>query len=150
MLEDPTRWLHVGQSNMLKIRGWPNDTKHHSTCLIKLMRRIGLWVRISPSVHHVVTSTDVCNMAESKEKFKRCLSVLLVLDELEETEDRASKRAKTRERIRRRQESGYFTNIVRELADEDTPRIYRVPLRSKPIYSFSLVFQVVVGTKNIP
>ena len=77
MLEDPTRWLHVGQSNMLKIRGWPNDTKHHSTCLIKLMRRIGLWVRISPRVHHVVTSTDVCNMAESKEKFNRCLSVLL-------------------------------------------------------------------------
>ena len=63
---------------MLKIRGWPNDTKHHSTYLIKLMRRIGLWVRISPSVHHVVTSTDVCNMAEIKEKFKRCLSVLSV------------------------------------------------------------------------
>ena len=70
-------------------------------------------------------------MAESKEKFKRCLSVLLVLDELEETEDRASKRDKTREWIRRRQESGYFTNIVRELAAEDAPRIYRVPLRSK-------------------
>ena len=51
-------------------------------------------------------------MAERKKKFKRCLSVLLVLDELEETEDRASKRGKTREWIRRRQESGYFTNIV--------------------------------------
>ena len=76
---------------MLKIRAWPNDTKHHSTCLIKLMRRIGLWVRISPSVHHVVTSTDVCNMAASKEKFTRCLSVLLVLDELEETEDKVNK-----------------------------------------------------------
>ena len=50
-----------------------------------------LWVRISPSVHHVVTSTDVFNMAESKEKFKRCLSVLLVLDELEETEDKVNK-----------------------------------------------------------
>ena len=89
-------------------------------------------------------------MAECKEKFKRYLSVLLVLDELEETEDRASKRSKTREWFRRRQESGYFTNIVRDLAGEDTPRIYRVALRSKPIYSFSLVFQVVVGTKNIP
>ena len=55
------------------------------------MRRIGLWVRISPIVHHVVTSTDVCNMAESKEKFKRSLSVLLVLDELEETEDKVNK-----------------------------------------------------------
>ncbi|XP_068691090.1 scavenger receptor cysteine-rich domain-containing group B protein-like [Montipora foliosa] len=31
-------------------------------------------------------------MSKIKEKFKRCLSVLLVLDELEETEDRASKR----------------------------------------------------------
>ena len=55
-------------------------------------------------------------MAERKEKFKHCLSVLLVLGELEETEDRASKRGKTKEWIRRRQESGYFTNIVRELA----------------------------------
>ena len=99
---------------MLKLRGRPNDTKHHSTCLIKLMRRIGLWVRISPSAHHVVTSTDVCNMAESKEKFKHCLSVLLVLDELEETEDRKSKRGKTREWIRRRQESGYNLPILFE------------------------------------
>ena len=65
-------------------------------------------------------------MAERKKKFKRCLSVLLVLDELEETEDRASKRGKTREWIRRRQESGYFTNIVRELAAEDTPAYHQM------------------------
>ena len=116
---------------MLKVRGWPNDTKHLFNMFDQTDETHGLWLRIPPSVHRVVTSTDVCNMAESKEKFKRCLSVLLVLDELEETEDRASKRGKTREWIRRRQESGYFTNIVRELAAEDTPRIYRVPLRSK-------------------
>ena len=59
-------------------------------------------------------------------KFKRCLSVLLVLDELEETEDGASKRGKTREWIRRRQEGGYFTNIVRKLAAEDTPAYHQM------------------------
>ena len=62
-------------------------------------------------------------MAERKEKFKRCLSVH---DELKETEDRASKRGKTREWIGRRQESGYFTNIVRELAAEDTPAYHQM------------------------
>ena len=46
------------------------------------MRRIGLWVRIFLSVHHIVTSTYVCNMAERKERFKPCLSVLFVLDQL--------------------------------------------------------------------
>ena len=55
-----------------------------------------------------------------------CLSVLFVLDELEETEDRASKRGKTREWIRRRQENGYFTNVVRELAAEDTPAYHQM------------------------
>ena len=93
------------------------------------MRRIGLWVRIFPSVHHVVTSTDFCNMAQRKEKFKRCLSVLLVLDELEETKYRARKRDKTREWIRRRQESGHFTNIVWELAAEDTPNYHQIRLQ---------------------
>ena len=90
------------------------------------MRRIELWVRIFPSVHHVVTFTDFCNMAERKGKFKCCLSVLLVLGELQETENRASKRDKTREWIRRRQEIGYFTNIVRELAAEDTPACHQM------------------------
>ena len=85
------------------------------------MRCIGLWVRIFPSVHHVVTSTDVCNMVERKEKFKHCLSVLLVLDELDETKDRASERGKTREWNQRRQENGYFTNTVRELAASLSP-----------------------------
>ena len=65
-------------------------------------------------------------MAERKEEFKRCLSMLLVLDELEETEDRASKRGKTREWIRRRQENGYFTHIVRELAAEDRPAYHQM------------------------
>ena len=46
------------------------------------MGRIGLWVRIFLSVHHIVTSTYVCNMAEGKGRFKPCLSVLFVLDQL--------------------------------------------------------------------
>jgi len=87
---------------------------------------MGLWVRIFPSVHHVVTFAYVCNMAERKGRFKRCLSVLFVLDQLEEIEDRASKRGKTRQWIRRRQENGYFTNIVRELAAEDTPAYHQM------------------------
>jgi len=65
-------------------------------------------------------------MAERKGRFKRCLSVLFVLDQLEEIEDRASKRGKTRQWIRRRQENGYFTNIVRELAAEDTPAYHHM------------------------
>ena len=65
-------------------------------------------------------------MAERKGKFKRYLSVLFVLDQLEEIKDRASKRGKTRQWIRRRQENGYFTNIVRELAAEDTPAYHQV------------------------
>ena len=90
------------------------------------MRCIGFWVRIFRSVHHVVTSTYVCNMAERKGRFRRCLSVLFVLDQLEEIEDRASKRSETRQWIRRQQENGYFTNIVRELADKDTPAYHQM------------------------
>ena len=51
---------------------------------------------------------------------------LFVLDQLEEIEDRANKRGETRQWIRRRQENGYFTNIVRELADEDTPAYHQM------------------------
>ena len=46
------------------------------------MRRIGLWVGIFLNVHHIVTSTYVCNLAERKGRFKPCLSVLFVLDQL--------------------------------------------------------------------
>ena len=74
------------------------------------MRCIGLGLRVFPSVHHVVTSTDVCNMAERKEKFKPCSSVSLALDELDETEDKNKRMdlKMTRE--------WYFPNIVQELA----------------------------------
>ena len=68
-------------------------------------------------------------MAERKGRFgrfKRCLSVSFVLDQLEEIEDTASKRGKTRQWIRRRQENGYFTNIVRELAAEHTPAYHQI------------------------
>ena len=49
-----------------------------------------------------------------------------MLDQLEEIEDRASKRGKTIQWIRRRQENGYFINIVRELAAEDTPAYHQM------------------------
>ena len=97
----------------------------HSTSLIKHETH---WVEgkdISQRTPHVVTTTYVCNMAERKGRFKRCLSVLFVLDQLKEIEDRASKRGKTRQWISRRQENGYFTNIVRELAAENTPAYHR-------------------------
>ena len=57
---------------------------------------------------------------------KRCLAVLFMLDELEETENGGYKCGKTRGWIRRRQESRYFYNIVRKLAIEDTPAYHRM------------------------
>ena len=53
---------------------------------------------------------------------KRCS---LVLDGLEESKNRAIKRKKTGEWIRRRQESS-VSDAVRELAAEDTPSYHQI------------------------
>ena len=59
---------------------------------------------------------------------KRCLAAIALLEMLEEEDDRVPKRGKTRHWIKRREEKGYFTNIVRELMIEDTTA-YREMMR---------------------
>ena len=49
-----------------------------------------------------------------------CASVLLMLTSNEEEESVRVKRGKTRKWIKRREEKGYFNNIVEELRVEDT------------------------------
>ena len=56
-------------------------------------------------------------------KERQCLAAMALLELLEDEETRI-KRGKTRAWIRRREEKGYFTNIVRELMIED-PVAYR-------------------------
>ena len=71
MLDSATCW---------KLGGGQTIPNIHSTSSIKHETH---WVvRIFLSVYHIVTSTYVCNMAERKGRFKRCLSVLFVLDQL--------------------------------------------------------------------
>ena len=50
----------------------------------------------------------------------RTLLVVFVAFEVLNDEDRKRGRGKTRQWIRRRDERGYFNNIVKELAIEDT------------------------------
>ena len=50
----------------------------------------------------------------------RALLVVFVAFEVLNDEDRKRGRGKTRQWIRRRDERGYFNNIVKELAIEDT------------------------------
>ena len=65
------------------------------------------------SIHHASYCANVFNMAARKDKLKRCLAVLRVLDTENENENEGCKRGKTRGWILRRQESGFFNNIVR-------------------------------------
>ena len=44
---------------------------------------------------------------------------VIILNELMDSDDEKPTRGKTREWIRRRKESGYFTNIIQELIVED-------------------------------
>ena len=60
------------------------------------------------------------NMARDRSTVKRCLAAIALLEMLEEEDDRVPKRGKTRQWIKRREEKGYFTNIVRELMIEDS------------------------------
>ena len=48
---------------------------------------------------------------------KRCLAALVLLEMLEEEENRFTIRGKTRHWIKRRGVKGYFNNIVREIED---------------------------------
>ena len=47
------------------------------------------------------------------------LATLVVLSELIESDDEKPRRGKTRDWIKRREEKGYFTNIIKELKIED-------------------------------
>ena len=48
---------------------------------------------------------------------KTCAALVLVLNELMDSDNK--KRGKTREWVKRREQSGYFNNIVKELKVED-------------------------------
>ena len=67
-------------------------------------------------------------MARDRSTVKRCLAAIALLEMLEEEDDRVPKRGKTRQWIKRREEKGYFTNIVRELMIEDSAA-YREMMR---------------------
>ena len=54
-------------------------------------------------------------MACDRSTVKRCFAAIALLEMLEEEDDIKTKRGKTRHWIKRREEKGYFTNIVREL-----------------------------------
>ena len=51
---------------------------------------------------------------------RKAVAAMIILELLEGDEERNWKRGKTRKWIRRREEQGYFDNIVRELSIEDT------------------------------
>ena len=68
------------------------------------------------------------NMAGDRSTVRRCLAAIALLEMLEEEDDRVPKRGKTRQWIKRREEKGYFTNIVRELMIEDSAA-YREMMR---------------------
>ena len=61
-------------------------------------------------------------------KLKKSIAAIILLDILEEDGKRNNRRGKTRGWIRRREEKGYFNNIVQELMIEDTPG-YREMMR---------------------
>ena len=50
---------------------------------------------------------------------KTSAALVLVLNELMDLDDEKSTRGKTREWVKRREQSGYFKNIVKELKVED-------------------------------
>ena len=72
MLDSATCW---------KLGGGQTIPNIHSTSLIKHETHWVVSKDISQRTPHV-TSTYVCNMAERKGRFKPCLSVLFVLDQL--------------------------------------------------------------------
>ena len=51
---------------------------------------------------------------------RKAVAAMIILELVEGDEERNWKRGKTRKGIRRREEQGYFDNIVRELSIEDT------------------------------
>ena len=53
-------------------------------------------------------------------KNRKCLAALILSEVLDDSGDQKSRRGKTRQWIRRRNEKGYFENIVKELMIEDT------------------------------
>ena len=59
-------------------------------------------------------------MNYARARKRKAVAALAILNILEEGEERGWKRGKTREWIKRREEKGYFNNIIRELSIEDT------------------------------
>lgn len=53
-------------------------------------------------------------------RVRQCLAAAMIIEMLEEDGRRTGRRGKTRSWIRRREEKGYFNNIVQELRIEDT------------------------------
>ena len=51
---------------------------------------------------------------------RKAAAALIILELVGEDEERSCKRGRTREWIKRREEQGYFDNLVRELSIEDT------------------------------
>ena len=66
--------------------------------------------------------------AHDRSTVKRCLAVIALLELLEEEDNRVLKRGKARHWIKRREEKGYFTDIVREFMTKDTTA-YREMMR---------------------
>ena len=67
-------------------------------------------------------------MARNRPTVKICLAALALLEISENENDKVTKRGKARHWIKRRDEKGYFTNIVRELMIEGTT-VYREMMR---------------------
>ena len=59
-------------------------------------------------------------MNYARARKRKAVAALTILNILEEGEERGWKRGKTREWIKRREEKGYFNNIIQELSIEDT------------------------------
>ena len=65
------------------------------------------------------TSSKHCIISFIREKLKMEAATLVVLCELLDSDDEKPTRGKTRNWIKRREERGYFSNIVQELKIED-------------------------------
>ena len=71
---------------------------------------------------------ETSQVAIQKFKLKKSIAAIILLEILEEDGKRENRLGKTRGWIRRREEKGYFNNIVQELMIEDTPG-YREMMR---------------------
>ena len=59
-------------------------------------------------------------MNYARARKRKAVAALVILNILEEGEERGWKRGKTREWIKGREEKGYFNNIIQEFSIEDT------------------------------